>query len=640
DNADSSLCQAVVTIPAIDAPKLSPRCHVPDSLVYDAQLDSYVPNPFTVKLTCVNNGQLPATNVLGTLVLPPDMELINPAEPLTKNFNPSTLRPWAIGDPTPELSWQVRYTQRAHAPVCPEFVFLVTGESTKGVSLDTVRVSCCVPVKPVLPQWACALEIPDSLGLNVSGTAVEPNPFTVRYTITNSGQRAGIIRRVRFPLPLQDGVSLLPSSPMGLDDSVDVTIGPNATASFEWLVSVRDRITRRDLQLQVTAWDDAGDPIPCADNLPIAAVRQQLTCGGIDLPKEICAEGATFFVTVTLRNSGSVNINSPEVLLEWTDVNGTPYVAFDPAWPDSMNPKSRGVIFPGQELEFRWFFRTIARNTGSAPVQVHYSVRFGGDGIPAQDGGPNCVGTVTILPSQLHPIDVIGSLTPCEGDTVVLDAGGGYMAYRWSEGGSALGDTLRHLAVTQSGEYLVRRAMTTAPYCAVFSDTVRVTFNPRPATPLITRNGNTLTASAASSWQWLREGNAIPGATAQSYAVTQDGSYSVVVTNTHGCSAMSDTMHVTVLSADVPPDPRLRIAVFPNPARDVFTVSIDGARTQQLSLRVTDMLGREVLHRDIAHEGSRQRLRVDLSGRAAGVYFLHVDGADGRETRLLLLQRE
>jgi hypothetical protein len=636
DNADSSLCQAVVTIPAIDAPKLSPRCYVPDSLHYDAQLDSYVPNPFTVKLTCVNNGQLPAANVLGTLLLPPDVELVNAVEPLTKSFNPSFLRPWAIGDPIPELTWSVRYTKRAHAPVCPEFVFLVTGESTKGVPLDTVRVSCCVPVKPIIPQWACALEIPDSLGLNVSGTAVEPNPFTVRYTITNSGQRAGIIRRVRFPLPLQDGISLLPSSPMGLDDSVDVTIGPNATASFEWLVSVRDRITRRDLQLQVTAWDDAGDPISCADNLPIAAVRQQLVCSGIDLPKEICAEGATFFVTVTLRNSGSVNINSPSVLLEWTDVGGAQYVAFDPAWPDSMNPKSRGVIFPGQELEFRWFFRTIARNTGSAPVQVHYSVRFSGDGIPTQDGGPNCVGTVTILPSQFHPINVIGSLTPCEGDTVLLDAGGGYMNYWWS----TQKDSLRHLAVTRSGEYRVIRYMTQVPYCPVFSDTVRVTFNPRPATPLITRNGNTLTASAASSWQWLREGNAIPGATAQSYTVTQDGSYSVVVTNAHGCSAMSDTTHVTLLSAGVPADPRLRIAVFPNPAPDVFTVSVEGARTQRLSLRVTDMLGREVLRRDIYFEGIRQRLRVDLSGRAAGVYFLHVDGADRRETRLLMLQRE
>ncbi len=635
DNADSSLCQAVVTIPAINAPKLAPRCYVPDSLHFDVNLDSYVPNPFTVELTCVNNGQLPAANVLGTMVLPPDVELVNPAEPLTKTFSPLTIRPWMIGDPIPEMSWDVRYRKRAHAPVCPEFVFLVTGESTKGIPLDTVRVSCCVPVKPIVPQWACALEIPDSLGLNVSGTAVEPNPFTVRYTITNSGQRAGTIRRVHFPLPLQDGVSLLPSSPMGHDDSVDVTIGPNATASFEWLVSVRDRITRRDLQLQVTAWDDAGDPISCADNLPIAAVQQQLTCGGIELPKEICAEGDMFFVAVTLRNSGSVNINNPSALLEWTDVNGTPFVDFSSSWPNE-NPKTRSVIFPGQEVEFRWMFQTLTRNTGSTPLQVHYTVRYGADGIPTQDGGPNCEGTATILPMQVRPIDVIGALTPCEGDTVLLDAGGGYRDYWWS----TQRDSLRQLIVTQSGAYYVTRHMTQPPYCAVFSDTVEIIFNSRPAKPVITRNGNTLTAPAAASWQWFLDGGAIPGATAQRYTVTRNGSYAVAVTNAHGCSAMSDTMHVTVLSAGIPPDPRLRIAIFPNPARDKVTVVVEGVRARQLSLRVTDMLGREVLRRSMLPDGSRQQLRLDLSGHAAGVYLLHIDGTERRQTRMLLLQRE
>lgn len=55
-----------------------------------------------------------------------------------------------------------------------------------------------------------------------------------------------------------------------------------------------------------------------------------------------------------------------------------------------------------------------------------------------------------------------------------------------------------------------------------------------------------LTASAASSYQWLNYGQPIAGANAASYITRSGGTYSVEATNTNGCKARSTTVSITV----------------------------------------------------------------------------------------------
>jgi PKD repeat protein len=57
--------------------------------------------------------------------------------------------------------------------------------------------------------------------------------------------------------------------------------------------------------------------------------------------------------------------------------------------------------------------------------------------------------------------------------------------------------------------------------------------NPAPS---IIASGNALTSTAASTYQWLFEGNIISGATNQSYTANQSGLYSVTVTDINGCT--------------------------------------------------------------------------------------------------------
>jgi hypothetical protein len=182
--------------------------------------------------------------------------------------------------------------------------------------------------------------------------------------------------------------------------------------------------------------------------------------------------------------------------------------------------------------------------------------------------------------------------------------------------------------------------MGTEPHCAVLSDTVQVAFHPRPAVPVITRNGNTLTSTVADAYQWRDDSGDLPGATSRSYTATKNGRYAVMVTNSFGCSAVSDTVYVTLVGVEEARAEDFSVDVYPNPSRGVFTLSCSAGDRQQLRLTVRDLLGRVVSQRPLQHDGVHTLQRIDLSALPEGMYFLRLESAVVQHTRMLLLRRE
>jgi PKD repeat protein len=64
-----------------------------------------------------------------------------------------------------------------------------------------------------------------------------------------------------------------------------------------------------------------------------------------------------------------------------------------------------------------------------------------------------------------------------------------------------------------------------------------ITVHPLPMAPVITQNSDTLTTTPAFGYQWFMNETVIPGATDQQLEITQTANYSVVVTDSFGCSA-------------------------------------------------------------------------------------------------------
>ncbi len=173
--------------------------------------------------------------------------------------------------------------------------------------------------------------------------------------------------------------------------------------------------------------------------------------------------------------------------------------------------------------------------------------------------GSGCSGTasITINPSGTDTVVLTpASETICSGDSATYCAPSGYAVYAWNTG-----DNTACITTTLSGNYYV--TVTDNGGCTATSNHVTLSnFTPSPVT--ISVNGDTLTSYSASAYQWYLNGQAISGATNATYVATQNGNYTVEITDSHGCTYTSSvtTVKVTGINNITPAN---AIKVYPNP---------------------------------------------------------------------------
>jgi hypothetical protein len=68
------------------------------------------------------------------------------------------------------------------------------------------------------------------------------------------------------------------------------------------------------------------------------------------------------------------------------------------------------------------------------------------------------------------------------------------------------------------------------------------------------------------------------------------------------------------------------ITISPNPAGDYIDVMLNGVKEPVLSVKVYDVLGTCVRTHPLAPSQEGETIRIDVSGLAAGVYFVRVGG--------------
>jgi Mg-chelatase subunit ChlD len=224
--------------------------------------------------------------------------------------------------------------------------------------------------------------------------------------------------------------------------------------------------------------------------------------------------------------------------------------------------------------------------------------------------------TVQAAPTAL--LTVIGSTTLCEGDSVILDAGAGFVFYQWSTGAST-----QRITVRLAGAYYA--IVENAAGCRDTSNLVTITILQRPAKPAITRNANTLAITVQGrSYQWSMNGSAIPGEVNQYLFLTQIGTYTVTVTGENGCSSTSDPFLVDKLLGIENPAEAGGFDLFPDPNEGVFVVSLRTERPGSVELTVVNTLGQIVEQFRSEHAEGAFRREIRLGGRPSGMYIVHV----------------
>lgn len=213
----------------------------------------------------------------------------------------------------------------------------------------------------------------------------------------------------------------------------------------------------------------------------------------------------------------------------------------------------------------------------------------------------------------------------CEGGSAQLYAncsgGSGNYTYLWSPGESLDDPTAQNPIASP--------VATTMYTCEVndgvsnVSNTMELTVNPKPETPFINLDGETLYSDAPEGNQWYDSQGPIEGATGQSYTCTWEDVYHVIVTNTYGCeSDPSNSIHVVVSGVNDPSGSG-KLNIYPNPFTENVKIEFRLEQGTGYKLAVYNALGQEV--RAISEKGTAtgdmESYEISTGGFEKGIYF-------------------
>lgn len=131
-------------------------------------------------------------------------------------------------------------------------------------------------------------------------------------------------------------------------------------------------------------------------------------------------------------------------------------------------------------------------------------------------------------------------------------------------------------------------------------------------------------STPANTYQWLLNGDTIPGATSQTFVPTISGDYTVLVDCVGTGTVVSNLIPVIVM-VGISEASFLQLKMYPNPVSAVeseLVLALQGLENKPLMLVLTDLSGREFLRKTAV--AFSEKIILQTGDSPAGTYFVQV----------------
>lgn len=158
--------------------------------------------------------------------------------------------------------------------------------------------------------------------------------------------------------------------------------------------------------------------------------------------------------------------------------------------------------------------------------------------------------------------------------------------------------------------------------------------NAAPAIPVISQVVDTLLSTAATTYQWYLNGQAIPGATEQTYLPTQEGRYVVRITDANGCVYQYATgFNFEFTSTNISQNNLdSKVSLYPNPTTGIIRINNSAFKGNNYQSFLYDRFGKLIY-------SSINNSELDLSPYENGVYFVTLVSETGTVSKKISLIR-
>ncbi|MBC7777994.1 MAG: T9SS type A sorting domain-containing protein, partial [Phycisphaerae bacterium] len=462
--------------------------------------------------------------------------------------------------------------------------YIVTITSANGCSASSSATSVTVnplpPVPTITPSGTTTFCQGNSVTLTASSASTylwSNNSTTQAITVSNSGNYGVTITNANGCSAISTATSvtanpsppppaITPSGPTTFCQGNSVTLTASAASTYLWSNGATTQA------ITVSSSGNYGVTITNANGCSASSNATSVTVNPLPPVPTITPSGATAFCQ---GNSVTLTASAASTYL----------------WSNNLTTQGITVSISGN------YIVTVTNANGCSASSSATSV------------------TVNPLP-PVPTITPNGATTFCQGNSVTLTASAA-STYLWSNSA-----TTQAITVSNAGNYGV--TITNANGCSAISTATSVTVYPSPLAPIITLIGTTLASSNPAGNQWYLNGNIIPNATAQTYPLTQNGDYTVLVTDTHGCSASSTVFHYVHTGTETITESNT-VLIVPNPNDGKFRVEMQNRSLQMedLDIEVYNLLGEKVFMTHV------QQLNpiIDISLQPGGTYFVKISGA-------------